>query len=124
MPVTVLWLPVVLAPYVILMAGIAWLLSSLGVYLRDLAQIATVIATVLMFMSPVFYPIDALPAQWQAWVYVSPMTLILEQTRAVLLLGKMPDLMALAVYAALALGFAAASLYWFQRTRKGFADVL
>jgi lipopolysaccharide transport system permease protein len=123
-PLTILWTPVVLAPFVVLLLGVAWLLSSLGVYLRDLAQLSGVVATILMFMSPVFYPIDALPVAWRGWVYASPLTLILEQTRGAMLLGRAPDPASLAAYAFACTLFAGLALYWFNRTRKGFADVL
>jgi lipopolysaccharide transport system permease protein len=124
LPGTAWSLPLVLAPFVIMLVGLGWLLSSLGVYLRDLGQLTGVLATGLMFLSPVFYPLEALPPAWRSWAHLNPLTLILEQTRAVLLLGQRPDVAALAVYAVGATTFAAAALYWFQRSRKGFADVL
>jgi lipopolysaccharide transport system permease protein len=123
-PWTVIWLPVVLAPFVVVLLGIGWLLSALGVYLRDLAQVTGVLATVLMFLSPVFYPAEALPPEWRPLLQLSPLTEILDQTRRTLVAGTAPDPARLFVYAALAIAFAAASLYLFQRSRKGFADVL
>jgi lipopolysaccharide transport system permease protein len=123
-PATVLWLPFVVVPFVIFLAGLAWLLSSLGVYVRDLHQMTGVVSTALMFLSPVFYPVDALPQPWRPWIEFNPLTLVLEQTRAVLVFGRAPNLVALGGYSVLACAFAAASLYWFQRTRKGFADVV
>lgn len=123
-PITALWLPLVIAPYVLFLLGMAWMLSSLGVYLRDLTQLTGLLATVLMFLSPVFYPVDALPPKWQPWIHLSPLTLILEQTRAVLLLDETPAVLPLLSYALVAALFACSTLYWFQRTRKGFADVL
>jgi homopolymeric O-antigen transport system permease protein len=123
-PPTALWLPLILLPFVIFLFGIGWLLSSLGVYLRDIAQVTGVIATAFMFLSPVFYPVDSLPVQWRAWTAFNPLTLIIEDTRKVLILGQSPDFASLAMYCALAVAFAASTLYWFQRTRKGFADVL
>jgi lipopolysaccharide transport system permease protein len=124
LPPSALWLPAVIAPFVVFLAGLAWLLSSLGVYLRDLSQVTGVLGTALMFLSPVFYPIEALPPEWRPWVHFNPLTLIIEQTRAVLVLGESPDGFALLRYTVFALVFAGCAFYWFQRSRKGFADVL
>lgn len=123
-PATGAWVPAVLAPFVVVLLGLGWLLASLGVYVRDLGHVTGVAATVLMFMSPVFYPVEALPPEWRSVVHLSPLTLPIEQTRAVLLLGREPDFAALGTYTLAAIVFAATSFYWFQRTRKGFADVL
>jgi lipopolysaccharide transport system permease protein len=123
-PSTALWLPLILLPFVIFLFGIGWLLSSLGVYLRDIGQVTGVIATAFMFLSPVFYPVESLPPQWRGWTAFNPLTLIIEETRKVLILGTSPDFASLAAYWALAVVFAAFTLYWFQRSRKGFADVL
>lgn len=119
-----LWLPVVIAPLVLLVLGISWILASLGVYLRDVAQIMGMLTTALMFMSPIFYPATALPEEYRTILYLNPLTIIIEQTRDVLFWQKMPDLQALLIYTALALCFASAGFAWFQKTRKGFADVL
>jgi len=123
-PVTTLWLPIIVIPYIVMLCGLAWLLAALGVYLRDIGQITSVVSTAIMFLSPVFYPIEALPVDWRPWTNLSPLTLVIEQARQVMIVGEAPDFTAIAVYAALAGAFAAAALYLFQRARKGFADVL
>ncbi len=121
---TVLVLPLVLLPLVLFTLGVSWMLASLGVYLRDVGQIVGVFTTALLFLSPIFYPVTALPAEYQALLHLNPLTPVIEQTRQVLVWGKLPDFgfwtAAMAAGAAVAwLGFA-----WFQKTRKGFADVL
>lgn len=121
---TAVWLPLVWLPLLPLMLGLAWFLSALGVYLRDVGQVIGLVLSLLMFLSPIFYPASALPAAMQPWLLFNPLTLILEQTRAVLLLGAMPDLAALGLHFVVALLVAAAGAAWFQATRKGFADVL
>lgn len=123
-PWTVLWLPVVWLPFIIGIMGVCWFLASMGVYLRDVAQITGLLTTVLLFMSPVFYPLSALPERFQAWLLLNPLTFIIEQTRQVVVWGNPPDWSGLAIYTVCAclvgwLGFA-----WFQKTRGGFADVL
>ncbi len=119
-----LYFPLVLLPLLLFIMGLSWLLASLGVYLRDVSQFIGIVTTVLLFLSPIFYPAAALPEQYRSLLYVNPMTPVVEMTRDVLYWGKAPDwaLWSLAMLASAALawlGFA-----WFQKTRKGFADVL
>ena len=122
--VTVLLLPVVWAPYLLLLLGLSWALTALGVYLRDIGQITGLAATALLFVSPIFFPLEALPASLHGLVYLNPVTVIVEATRAIVLWGRAPDWAALAVYAVVA-GAVAWIGYWgFQKSRRGFADVV
>lgn len=124
LPVTALWLPVVFAPFALLTLGVSWFLASLGVFLRDIAQVVGVLTLALLFLSPVFYPVEALPEAVRDFLFLNPLTLIISQTREVLVWGNPPDLGALAAYTLAAAAVAAAGLWWFQKTRKGFADVV
>jgi hypothetical protein len=99
-------------------------LYGAGVYLRDVSQFIGVITMSMMFLSPIFYPANALPEAYRHWLYLNPLTPAIEQTRNVLYWGSPPDFELLGLYwlgtAVICwLGFA-----WFQKTRKGFADVL
>lgn len=123
-PLTACWLPVVLLPLGFLALGAAWLFAALGVFIRDIAQLTGVFATVLMFLSPVFYPLAALPEQYRGWVELNPLTIAIEQSRAVLFAGTAPDAMLLAWFYLGSLVFMALGYAWFQVTRRGFADVL
>ena len=121
---TVIFIPLILAPYVILVLGLAWALASLGVFMRDVGQTIGILTTVLMFMSPVFYPVSALPPRLQSWILINPLTFIIEQIRSVLVEGQLPDWSGLGVYSLIALMIMLLGYTWFQRTRKGFADVI
>jgi lipopolysaccharide transport system permease protein len=121
---TAIFIPLVLLPLVILTLGIVWILASLGVFLRDVGQFIGVITTVLMFLAPVFYPISAVPASLKPFIMANPMTFIIEQARDVLVWGHMPDWTGLLVYTVVAILIALIGFVWFQKTRKGFADVL
>jgi lipopolysaccharide transport system permease protein len=123
-PTTVLVLPLALAPFLLLLAGVGWFLASLGVYLRDISQFMGSVTTALMFLSPVFYPASALPAGVRAWLFLNPLSLPIEHTRDVLIWGKLPDFAALGTYTIVAILAAGAGYAWFQKTRGGFADVL
>lgn len=122
--ITALWLPVVLLPLMLATAGGVWFLASVGVFVRDVRQVVTVIMPVLMFMSPLFYPVSALPEAMRIVIYLNPITYIIEQARNVLLFGVMPDLPGLGLYAVLGFGLAWLGLAWFLLTKRGFADVV
>jgi lipopolysaccharide transport system permease protein len=116
--------PLVVLPLVILTLGLAWMLASLGVFLRDVGQTIGIITTVMMFLAPVFYPITMLPEELRPWIMANPLTFIIEQAREVLIWGRLPDWLGLGVYTLVATVVAWAGYAWFQKTRKGFADVL
>ena len=121
---TVLLLPAVVLPLLPLIMGITWLLASVGVFVRDIGQFIGLAMTVLMFMSPIFYPVSALPESVRGYLFLNPMTFIIEQTREVLIFDRVPNLGGLAIYSCISVLVAWAGLSWFQKTRKGFADVL
>lgn len=121
---TAVFTPLVFLPLVILTMGLAWMLASLGVFLRDVGQTIGLITTVLMFLSPVFYPITAVPERFRPIIMANPLTFIIEQAREVLIWGNLPNWLGLGVYTMAAVAIAWAGYAWFQKTRKGFADVL
>lgn len=119
-----LLLPMVLVPLILFIMGLSWALASLGVYLRDVGQIIGVLITVLMFLTPIFYPASSLPPAFQSLIFLNPLTAPIEMTRDLMYWGRIPSLNLLALSAGGALGFALLGFAWFQKTRKGFADVL
>jgi len=124
LPWTALYLPLVFAPLIILSLGFSWFLASIGVFVRDVGQTVGLLTTVLMFVSPIFYPLSSLPEEFQGWIALSPVSFIIEQARAVLIFGKAPDWMGLRLYTLVAIIIMWLGYAWFQKTRKGFADVL
>ena len=124
LPWTVIFFPLVLLPLVFFSMGIAWFLAAIGVFVRDVGQITGIFTTILMFMSAVFYPLSALPKEYQFWLGLNPLVLIITESRKALILGEMPDWASLgiALFASLAIAFA--GFWWFQKVRKGFADVI
>ena len=124
LPLSALALPLVLLTFIPFLLGLAWFLSAIGVFVRDVGNVMAMVVSLIMFMSPVFYSVKSLNPDLQFWMGLNPLTLIIEQVRAVLLLGHWPDWGALGLYALLAGVFAVAAGTFFQLTRKGFADVL
>lgn len=120
----ILLAPLVLAPFVLSVIGVSLFLSSLGVYIRDIQQIIGVVVTVSMFMSPIFYPLEAVPPSYREIIQLSPLAIAIQQARAILFTGTLPSfaswaLALLGSWFVLWLGF-----LWFSKTRKGFADVI
>ncbi|WP_371856509.1 MULTISPECIES: ABC transporter permease [unclassified Pseudomonas] len=123
-PWTALLIPLVILPLVLLIVGLSWFLASLGVFIRDVGQTINIFTTVLMFLSPVFYPLDAVPERFRSIILLNPLTFIIEQSRAVLIWGDLPNWSGLLIYSGTSLVIAYMGYIWFQKTRKGFADVL
>lgn len=121
---TVMFIPLVLLPLVIVTLGVSWMLAALGVFLRDVGQTVSIITTVLMFLSPVFYPVAAVPEMFRPFIMANPLTFIIEQAREVLVWGHLPNWFGLSIYTIAATVVAWAGYALFQKTRKGFADVL
>jgi lipopolysaccharide transport system permease protein len=123
-PWTALLLPVVLTPFCLMILGLSWFLASLGTYVRDIGQILGTLVTALMFLSPIFFPLSALPDWLQPYLLINPVALPVTQAREVLIFGALPDFAALGVYTFVAAAIAWLGYQFFQKTRKGFADVL
>jgi lipopolysaccharide transport system permease protein len=124
LPWTVLLAPLVLLPLLLLTLGASWFLSSLGVFVRDVSYLVVLLVQVLVFMTPVFYPLEAVPEGLRPALALNPLHPIVDDVRRVVLWGRLPDWPRLAL--SFAVGAAAAALghAWFQRTRRAFADVI
>lgn len=121
---SVLLLPVIIAPFALLLIGVSLFLASLGVYLRDVGQLVALATTVMMFLSPVFYPVSALPESFRPLMRLNPLTPVIEFARDLLMWGRWPDPGLYALYLLGCLACALLGFAWFQKTRQGFADVL
>lgn len=116
--------PLVLVAMVPLLLGLAWLMSGFGVYLQDVSQVAGVVASVLLFISPIFFPPNAMPDSLSFLVDYNPLVVPIEQLRSLTVAEAPGDMIGLAMYMALSTAFAALSYRVFRRLASGFADVL
>ena len=121
---TIIFLPVLIMPLALLIMGVSWFLASIGVFIRDVGQMIGIVTTILLFLSPVFYPVSALPENLRPLLHLNPLTFIIEQVRLVLIWGKVPNWIGLVIYLACSMLVVSTGFFWFQKTRKGFADVL
>ena len=121
---TVLALPFVLVPLLLLCLGVSWFLAATTVFIRDIAQTTGLVSALLLFLSPIFYPVSMIPEAYQPLMNMNPLTTPVEQLRLIVMLGQWPDWGVLALHTLMGLVAAWAGYAWFQKTRKGFADVL
>lgn len=121
---TIIFLPVAYLPLVLFSMGLAWLLASLGVYIRDIGQFISVFVQILFFISPIFWSVDSAPEAIRDWLWLNPLTVILESFRRTLVLNEIiiwPEWLACTLLSTLIAVF---GYWWFAKTKKGFADVL
>lgn len=120
----VVFIPVIMLPLLLMTLGLTWLFSALGVYLRDIAQGMGVVTTVLMFLSPVFYKTSAFPEDYQILFALNPLTLPIEQLRDVILWGNAIDWHSWIISFFVGSAICYIGFWWFQKSRRGFSDVL
>ena len=121
---TVATLPLIFVPIALLGLGAGWFFSALGAYVRDIGQVMPVLVTALLFLTPIFYPSEAIPETYRSILLLNPLADAVEQTRAVTLAGALPDWPSLLSAFLLSWVLAWLSLGWFARTRMGFADIV
>jgi len=124
LPITALLFPIILSPIIFFSVGFTWFLASLGVYLRDIGQAVVIFTSALLFISAVFFPISALPEDYRILIHLNPLAIVIDQSRDVLIFGKIPDMATWLTITACGVITAWLGYAWFQKTRKGFADVL
>lgn len=124
LPGAAVWLPLVWLPLTLGCLGMSWILASLGVFLRDISQFMTVLTSMLMFLSPIFYPASALPVRLQPLLALSPITHVIEQTRNVLLMNHGPSLLYMIIGTIISALAAEMGLRVFLKSKRAFADVI
>ena len=121
---TLLILPVVLLPVWLITLGFAWFLTAAGAYVRDLAHGVPVLAQLLMFILPVFYPSSAAPGILQAVNSINPLATAMEDLRRVILLGQSPLWSAWIQMLAVGIACSLVGYAFFLHCKEEFADVL
>jgi lipopolysaccharide transport system permease protein len=121
---TALWLPVLLIPQLLFALGVAWLVASLGVFLRDITQGITLLLMAWMYLTPIIYPEAIVPPRFRGFINFNPFTSLVRSYRLIFLDGGAPDWRGLAYFTAFALLIFIFGYWWFARTRKSFADVV
>jgi lipopolysaccharide transport system permease protein len=123
-PWTVIWLPALLVPQLLLTAGLAWFLAALGVFVRDLGQIIGFVLTLWLFLTPIFYPETQVPAAAAKLLSINPMWALVRGYRAIFLESRAPDVGPLLALWIGSVVVALAGFAWFHRLRRSFADAI
>lgn len=123
-PWTVIFFPIVIVCFAPFIAGTIWVLASLGVYLRDIKQVVSILSTALMFLAPILFPMSMIPGKYRILLYMNPLTVIAMASQKILFFGEPPRWDHLALYVIVSSLFAWGAFVWFEKTRKGFADVI
>ncbi len=121
---TVLWIPVLLVPQLLATIGLGWLMASLGVFIRDMTQINQLALQTMMYLTPILYPENLIPPEYHLLVDLNPVAPLIRSYRQILLEGRMPDWRGLTVTLIFAVVCFYFGYWWFERTKKAFADVL
>jgi lipopolysaccharide transport system permease protein len=123
-PWTIVFFPFIMVPLTLGTMGFTWFLSALGVYMRDIGQMTGMLTTILLFMSPIFFPMSAMPEEFRGVIALNPLVYFLEEGRNSLVFGIAPDPVRLAIAWCIGAAVAAVGFAMFQKMRNGFSDVL
>jgi lipopolysaccharide transport system permease protein len=121
---TWLYLPVLLVPQLLIAAGGAWLAASVGVFLRDLRQIVSLLTLCWLFLTPVFYTEETVARFCPFWLTANPAAALIHNYRNALLRGLPPDAGTYLYTLALGIALSGFGYWWFQKTQRAFVDVL
>lgn len=121
---TAILLPILLIPQLLATIGLGWLMASLGVFIRDVPQFNQLFFSTWMYLTPIFYPEAQVPPSYRWLVDLNPASPLIRSYRRILLEGKLPDWKGLTITTGFALVVFVIGYWWFERTKKAFADVL
>jgi lipopolysaccharide transport system permease protein len=124
LPFTLFLLPLAYLPLILITLGLSWFLSSLGVFVRDLAQAISIVVQVLLFVTPIFYSVEQVPERLKFLVVLNPLAPIIESFRQILLWAQFPDWGTWGLATFLSALIAVFGFAWFSTTRKAFSDVM
>lgn len=116
--------PIILIPFGLFLTAVCWFLSSIGVYVRDLGQFSSIIITIFLFLSPVFFPLSFIPEPYRILALFNPLTIIIEESRKVLLWNTVPDFEKIFMYLIISILFMKISHSFMTKMKKGFRDVI
>lgn len=117
-------LPFVLLPFIILAMGVGYIVAALGVYFRDIPHIIGVLGSVLFFTSTILFPAAQVPLPFRYFLYLNPLSYVVDTLRGCLLFGTPPDVVQYSVYSVISVLVCVSGMWLFKRMQRGFADVL
>jgi len=124
LPLSIVSIPMLWLPLMISALGISWIISAISVYIRDAVQFINIGLTLLLFLSPVFFPASAYPERYRPFLNLNPLVWMIEEMRQVALGGEWPNPASLCIALVGSTLMAYCCLRLFKRASRGFADVL
>lgn len=121
---TIWMLPLAYIPLLAMTAGLTWILAAIGVFYRDLDNLIGIVVQLLFFLTPILYPLSAVPESIRPLMRLNPLTTIVEDFRRILLWGLPPNWEWLALNTVLSAAVALLGYTCFMALRRAFADVL
>jgi lipopolysaccharide transport system permease protein len=121
---SILLAPLIILPFLMFLAGLAWFTSAIGVYVKDVTYIAGFVSTAMMFLSPVFYAMDTVPDNFKNLMMLNPLTHFIEAFRSCVIGGLAPTTTFMLTGYTVGFGTFFFGYWFFNRVRGGFADVL
>ncbi len=122
-PVSILWLPVIMVPLILIGLGVSWLISALGVFFRDISQVIQFITMALMWASGVFFSAQKYPAAW-TYLRYNPLLLAIDLSRDAALWARPLNFHHLAYLYAIGLLTCFLGHLAFKKMKPAFADVI
>tara|TARA_B110000858_G_scaffold107267_1_gene122684 strand:- start:11616 stop:12422 length:807 start_codon:yes stop_codon:yes gene_type:complete len=119
-----LFILLILFSFLIMLLGLSWIFSAIGVYIRDLNHLVINSVTGLLFLSPIFYPMSSLPEWLRPFILFNPISIPVEEARKIIIYNEIPDFYILSIYSLSSLFMFATGYYFFSKTKKGFSDVI
>jgi lipopolysaccharide transport system permease protein len=121
---TIFYLPLIILSLLSLTLGLTWFLAFLGVFIRDIGYVVGFLTTALFFLTPVFYPISAVPQDFQLLMRLNPLSVIVEENRRILMWGQPPDWFWLGMVILFSLTVMLLGYGFFMKSKRAFADVI
>lgn len=118
-------LPLVWLPQLLLTVGLGYFAAGLTVFLRDIPQTLVVILNIWFFLTPIVYPVSAIPKQLLVWVFwLNPLAAIVEVYRDLILVGEVQHWGQWAFATAVSVVVFYTGRRCYQKLRPAFADVI
>ena len=111
-------------PFIFILVGLTFLFSTLGVFIRDTNNIISLLTTLLLFLSPIFYPVSVIPENYQVYIYINPIAYQIELTRDLMMWGNTPNFISFLIYFILTYVFYLLTIKFFNKNKDRFIDVL
>lgn len=122
--ISILILPFYMLPFLLSIIGISWIISSVGVYIKDLNQVIGSLISGLLFLSPVFYPLEAIPDKFKPYFDLNPLTIIISDVRRIVLFGEIPSVLSWCGALIISVLILSLGYKFFNSVKRGFSDVL